>query len=114
MGVAVDHLASPIPIPDFSHLKTPELSALRGYIASQMKEARKKSVQLLSKTDIRGLWMETVTSKPNATDEEKDAALRNFQREVLRYPEAFLAYAHANSLHVLDRAIWDEMVRRSK
>lgn len=114
VGVAVDHLASPVPIPDLSHLTSVELSALRGYIASQMKEARKKSIQLLSKTDIRGLWMDTVTSKPNATDEEKDAALRNFQREVLRYPEAFMAYAYANSLHVLDKAIWGEMVKRSK
>jgi hypothetical protein len=79
-----------------------------------MKEARKESIRVLSKTDIRGLWMETVTSKPNATEEEKDETLRQFQREVLRYPEAFLAYAHANSLHVLDKAIWGEMVKRSK
>jgi len=91
-----------------------ELSSLRGYISSQMKEARKRSVQVLSKTDIRQLWMETVTSKPGSTDEEKAEVLRKFQQEVLRYPEAFLAYAHANSLHVLDKAIWDEMLKRSK
>lgn len=112
--MAVDHLSTPVPLPDLSHLKPAELSALRGFIGSQMKEARKRSIQLLSKTDIRGLWMDTVTSKPNATEDEKADALRHFQREVLRYPEAFLAYAHANSLHVLDKAIWDEMVRRSK
>jgi hypothetical protein len=112
--VSVDHLSTPVTVPDLAHLTTVELSALRGFIASQMKEARKKSIVLLSKTDIRGLWMDTVTSKPTATEEEKAEILRQFQSEVLRYPEAFLAYAYANSLHVLDRAIWGEMVRRSK
>lgn len=112
--MSAEHLSTPVPVPDFSHLTMKELTSLRGFIASQMKEARKRSIQVLSKTDVKHLWMETVTSKPGATDEEKLDKLREFQREVLRYPEAFLAYAHANSLFVLDRAIWEEMVRRSK
>lgn len=111
----VEHLTMPVEVPDLTHLTSAELTSLRGFIGSQMRDARKKANQAISKVDsLRPLWVDTVASKPNATAEETDEILRLFHREVLRHPTAFLSYAYANSLHVLDRAIWGELLRRSK
>lgn len=46
-------------------------------------------------------------------DPDRAEVLREFERELLRFPEAFLAYAYVNSLFVMDAAIRDEMLRRS-
>jgi hypothetical protein len=61
------------------HLTTQELVSLRNYITSQVREARKKSNQLLNKDpEIRKLWMDTISFKPGTSDDEKRAALATF------------------------------------
>lgn len=113
--VSVEHLASPIPIPSLAHLTVAELTSLRSYLASQTKEGRKKANQSIYKVPaLKTLWMKTVGLRSDASEEDRDQVYGEFHREILRYPEAFLVYAQANSLYVLDKAIWEEMLRRSK
>lgn len=114
--MSAEHLASPIPIPDFSHLTVQELSALKSYVTSHMKEARKKAHSAIGKTpqSLKSLWMGTLSMRSDASEEDRRSVLEPFHREILKYPEAFFLYAHANALFVLDRAIMDEMLRRSK
>lgn len=113
--MSVEHLASPVPIPSFTHLSTAELTTLRGYLAFQTKDYRKKANHAISKVPaLKSVWLKTVGLRSDATEEEKAEVYGELHREILRYPEAFLAYAQANALYVLDRAIWSEMLRRSK
>jgi hypothetical protein len=105
----------PIPLPDLSHLTQAELAALRSSISAESKEARKTAVKLLGKTPVvKDLWLKSV-GLPTATPPEERALIMDpLHRECLRYPETFLRHAWANALCVLDRHIWDEMVKRSK
>lgn len=107
---AADHGSLPVAIPDLTHLTTAELLSLRSYISTQTRDARKKSNQLLNKTEgLRRVWMETISAK-TATPE----ARQEFQRQLVKHPAAFLAYSYANSLFVLDEGIRAEMNRRSR
>lgn len=114
--VSADHLATPVPIPDFSHLTLLELNALRGFIAGQMKEARKKANLAISKSApaLKSLWLTSLSLRSDASEEERKAVIEPFHREILKHPEAFFAYAHANALFVLDRALMAETLLRSK
>jgi len=105
----------PIPLPDLSHLTQAELTALRSAIAAESKEARKTAVKLLGKTPVvKDLWMKSMGLPTSTPPEERALVMDPFHRECLRYPETFLVHAWANALWVLDRHIWDEMVKRSK
>lgn len=113
-----DHLRAseygslPVSLPELTHLTTQELAAFKSFINSQVREARKKSNQLLSKNEeLRKLWMATLTIKVEGDPKiHRDA----FQRALVRFPPVYLAYAYVTSLFVLDEAIRDEMTRRSK
>jgi len=114
-SVSVEHLASPVSIPSLTHLSVAELHSIRSYLASQTKESRKKSNQAISKVPtLKTLWLKTVGLRSDSSEEDRAQVYGEFHREILRHPEAFLVYAQANALYVLDKAIWEEMLRRSK
>jgi hypothetical protein len=46
-------------------------------------------------------------------DPDRAEILGGFEKVLLRYPEAYLAYAYVTSLFVLDDAFRAEMIRRS-
>lgn len=106
---------APIPLPDLSHLTHAELSALRGYLTTKSKEARKEATKVIGKdTKVRDLWLKTLGLKSDATPEERAAVEVPFFEEILRHPEAFVLYAWANGLATLDRYVWETMLERSK
>lgn len=106
---AAEHGALPVSIPDLSHLTPTELLALRRHIMSQTREARKKSNQLLNRDEtLRRAWMDTVGNHTTAE------ARQTFQRLLVRFPAAFLAYTYANSLFVIDEALRAEIKLRSQ
>jgi hypothetical protein len=106
------HITLPVPRLDLSHLTNQELSALRGRIQAEAREARKLATKVLSGKDatLRNLWMTSLSAKPEVSADAKAA----FEKEVLRHPDAFVKYAFANAYHVLDQAVHAEMLERSK
>jgi len=111
VSVSDDHLSLPVRLPDFSHLSNEELRALRSKIGSVTRDARKKAQSAIQKYPaVRQSWMQVMGQKRDPDHEE---AYRTLERELLRYPEAFLAEAYVNSLFVLDEAIRAEMLKRS-
>lgn len=106
---------APIPLPDLSHLTHAELSALRGYLTTKSKEARKEATKVIGKDHkVRDLWLKTLGLKSDATPDERAEVENPFYEEILRYPEAFVLYAWANGLATLDRHVWETMLERSK
>jgi hypothetical protein len=109
------HPTVPVPMPDLSHLTHSELTALRSYFTAQSRDLRRKAIHVMGKyPSIKGLWLKTVALPTGASQEERDATLVPFHREVLRFPDAFFLYAWANTLVTLDKYLWDAMVERSK
>lgn len=107
---AVDHVSLPVGIPNLTHLTTQELTSLKGVLVLQAREARKKSNQLLNKSeDLRKVWVDTLSASVFAETRRQD-----FQRLLVKHPQAFLAYAYANSLRVIEEAVRAEMNRRSQ
>ena len=106
----------PITVPDLSHLTLTELAAIRGYIATQTREARKASNKVLGGKQgaLRALWMKTLGMRADVAAAEREEIIGAFEAELLRAPEAFVKYAVANSLFRIDGAIKDEMLRRSR
>lgn len=112
---AADHGSLPIALPNLEHLTSVELASLRSYVTSQVKDARKRSNQLLNKDEsLRKLWMNTISFKPGTTEAERKTALDEFQRALLRKPAAYVAYGFVTSLFVVEEAVRNEMLRRSK
>lgn len=112
-----DELSTPIDLPDFTHLSVPELTSLRNHIAMQTKEARKKANVAIAKTGsptLKSLWMNYVSLRSDTSAEDRRATSKPFYNELLRHPIAFLAYSYVNSLLILDQAIVQDMLRRSK
>ncbi len=107
---AAEHGALPISIPDLTPLTNDELLSLRRYIQGQVREARKKSNQLLNRDEkLRRAWVDTIGGSQMAHD-----AKPVFLRLILKFPAAFLAYTYVNSLFVIDEAILIEINKRSK
>lgn len=110
-----EHLTVPVPLPPLDHLSLAELTSLRSFLNSRTKEYRRDANKALQKAgEVRNLWMTTLSLRATASEEERQAAFEPFHRELLRHPEAYLAYAQANSMHVMSEHVWAEMVRRSK
>lgn len=76
-----------------------------------MREARKKSTAVITRIpNVQKAWLRSLSLKSD--DPERVAILAALELELLRHPEAFLAYAHANSLVVLDEGFKAEMAKR--
>jgi hypothetical protein len=92
-----------------------ELSALRTYLVTKSKEARKEATKVLGKdTNVRDLWLKTLALKSEATPEERAVVENPFYEEILRHPESFVVYAWANGLATLDKHVWKTILERSK
>lgn len=113
--VSSEYQTLSVPLPDLSHLTQAELVALRSLLTVKAKEARKESVKTLSKIPIvKDLWMKLIGLPSTASDETRAEIMNPLNKECLRYPEAFLVHAWANSLRVLECHVWDEILKRSK
>lgn len=109
---AAEHGSLPVSVPDLTHLTTAEVLAFKSYILLQTKDARKKSSQILSKNEaLRKLWTDTLSVKGEG---DRRSAIEIFQKALVRFPAAYLAYAYVTSLFVIDEAIRAEMKRRSQ
>ena len=109
----IKHLALPIEVPDLSGLTLAELTTLRNGTNNQIKEARSRASKLIGKEPaLSALNLSTLRRIDD--EETKEAAYEAFHQELLRHPLEFLAYTHTNSLHILDKAIWKEMLARSE
>ena len=108
-------MVSPIPLPDLSHLNHAELSALRAYLNTKSREARKDAMKVLGKDHkVRDLWLKTLGLKEDTPPEERTEVETVFYSEIVRNPEAFVVYAWANGLATLDRYVWEKMLELSK
>jgi len=110
--VSDDHVTLPIRLPDLTHLTNDELHALRSKLSTGMRDGRKKATTIISRIpEVRSPWMKSMSLKTD--DPTRAEIMANLEFELLRHPEAYIAYAHVNSLFLLDGAIRDEMLRRS-
>lgn len=107
-----EHVSLPIRTPDLTHLSNEELHALRSKVASMTREARKRANNaILKHPTLKDPWFKSMSVKGD--DPEREEVMRRLEQQLLRFPEAFLSYAYANSLFVLDEAFRQEMLRRS-
>ncbi len=112
--VADDHVTLPFALPALDHLTTTELGQLRGRVQVVSREARKKATQILTREPaLKKVWGRSISMNTNTTPEERAEIQRDLERELLRYPEAYLAHAWANSLVTLDTHCRDELLRRT-
>lgn len=105
------HLALPSHVPPLGHLSGEELRDLRGHLQKQLKLSRAEVTKLLgSRADkkVKDLWVATLGLR--CSDETR----REFEAEILRYPEAFVRYAYTNSLAIMDQIVYAEVLHRSK
>jgi hypothetical protein len=59
---------------------------------------------------VQKAWIKALSLKADA--HERDEIMLALEAELLRHPEAYLEYAHANALIALDEAIKAEMIQR--
>jgi len=109
-----EHASLPVATPSLDHLTADELNALRGKFSSSAKDARRKANQAIQRNpSLKKPWTRSLNVNKGTSSEERTAILAEFERELLRIPEAFIAHAYANSLVLLEAACRDEMQRRS-
>ncbi len=107
-----DHIALPAHLPDLTHLSNEELQALRQRVVVSARDARKKAQTLIQKyPSLRSEWMKAISTKVG--DPDRDAILQRMEKELLRYPEAFIAHAYVNSLLVLDAGLQEVLTQRN-
>jgi hypothetical protein len=106
-----DSLSFPIRVPDLTHLKADELQALRHKLVLLIKDARRKSNAAMGRVpELKTPWMKMMAVKATAPNAEEVRIA--FERELVRHPEAFVAYVHANSVALLDITIQREGLGR--
>lgn len=106
-----DSLSFPLRVPDLKHLKADELQALRHKLALLIKDSRRKSNAAIGRVpELKKPWMRMMALKTN--DPNAEAVTAEFERELVRHPDAFVAYVHANSVAMLDIAIQREGLGR--
>lgn len=109
--MTIEHVSLPVRLPDLAHLTDDELQALRRKIASMTRDARKKATSVIGRIpSVQKPWMKSLGLKTD--DPARQEILSTLELELLRHPDAFLAYAYVNSLFVLDEGLKAEGVRR--
>ena len=100
-----DHAKLPVTLPSLDHLTDGELGALRSRFSLAAREASRKANQAIQGADsLKKPWARSLCLDKKTSPEERAEVLADFERELLRVPEAFLAHAYANSLVLLDEA----------
>lgn len=109
-----DHVTLPVRIIDLSHLSNDELQSLRNKASILSREARRKANATIHRVEaLNRFWMKSMSLKSNASPQERAEVLVPFERELLRHPEAYFAFAYANSLLTLDEMFRTEMTKRN-
>ncbi len=112
--MADDHATLPVALPSLDHLTNEELGALRGKVMTVMREARRKSTQVIGRApSLKKSWSKSLTITKDTAPEARIAILTEFEQELLRVPEAYLAHAYANSLTRFDELLRETLARRS-
>jgi hypothetical protein len=112
MAATFEHLSCPLPLPPLDHLSVAELTALRQELHRIGRTARKEASKTIQKIPgLNKLWLKTIAVKTD--DENRLAILEEFNRELVKHPEAFVKHAYANSLVIIDTAIHDEAMKRA-
>lgn len=109
--ILVEHVELPLRLPDLSYLTNDELAALRQRLNTVRREARARATATMAGLPtVQKAWIKSLSLKTD--DHERGEIMRALEAELLRHPEAYLEYAHANSLIALDEAIKAEMIQR--
>lgn len=112
--MANEHASLPVAIPSLEHLTNDELNALKGKFSATAKEARRRANQTLGRfPQLKKPWQRSLSVGKSTPDGDRAAVFAEFERELLRVPEAYVAHAYANSLILLEMSCRDEMLRRS-
>ena len=108
----IPHVICPMTPPELDGLTVAELQTLRNYIHGQSREARKKSVQTISKVpELYKAWLETL--RQGMEQAERVRAMSLFHAELARHPDAFVRHMYANSLIKLSEMIREDMLARA-
>lgn len=104
---------TPSELPALDLLTTQELGALRSAFLKESQDARKRSNKLLVKTpSLSLLWTRSMSS--NLTTEEKQFVNDSLHLALMKQPDAFIAYNHANTMARLAHVVWQELLLRGK
>ena len=108
-----DHVSLPLPLPSLRHLTEEELGKLRLRVSSTARDARRKANLIIQRnTSLKGSWGRSLSIHKGTSVEDRTAIMRDFERELLRVPEAFIAHAYANALVVFEGLCREESLRR--
>ncbi len=109
-----DHVTLPVTLPSLDHLTNEELGALRSRLSLTAREARRKANQIIQRTEsLKKPWGRSLSLQKSTPADERTAIMQEFERELLRVPEAYIAHAYANSLVLLDTACREAMSQRA-
>ena len=109
-----EHATLPVATPSLDHLTDEELNALRGKLSNAAKEARRKANQVIQRSpSLKKPWTKSLSVSKATPSDERAAIFADFERELLRVPEAYIAHAFANSLVTLDTLCRDALQQRS-
>jgi hypothetical protein len=113
--VSHEHATLPVATPSLDHLTDEELNALRGKLSNAAKEARRKANQVIQRSpSLKKPWTKSLSVSKATPSDERAAIFADFERELLRVPEAYIAHAFANSLVTLDAACREALQQRSQ
>jgi hypothetical protein len=108
-----DHVSVPFPLPSLAHLTEEELGRLRTKVATAAREARRKANLVLQRSpSLKKPWSRSLSVHKGTSTEDRAAIMLDFERELLRVPEAFIAHAYANALVTFEGLCREEGIRR--
>lgn len=108
-----DHVSVPFPLPSLVHLTEEELGRLRTKVAAAAREARRKANLVLQRSpSLKKPWSRSLSVHKGTSAEDRAAIMLDFEHELLRVPEAFIAHAYANALVTFESLCRDESLKR--
>lgn len=108
-----DHASLDIHVPSLAHLTEEELGQLRTKVSSSAREARRKSNLIIQRhASLKKPFMRSLSVHKDTPPDERAATMADFEHELLRVPEAFIAHAYANALVTLESLVRDEILKR--
>lgn len=108
-----DHVSLPFPLPSLAHLTEEELGNLKTKFAASAREARRKANLVLQRSpSLKKSWGQSLNVHKGTSPEDRTAIMQEFEAELLRVPEAFIAHAYANALVTFESLCRDEILRR--